>query len=211
MFYFTADPHFGHGNIIKYCKRPFSSAQEMDETIISNINAKVTKSDTLFVLGDFCFKSHNPQDYLNRINCKDVWSILGNHDACDHDVDAYRRSYKGFRGVENYMQIRPRLNNGQKQLIVLFHYPIQEWNGWHRGSWHLSGHTHSNNPWSHNNNNQYILDVGVDCHNYSPLSLDEVAAIMTKKDWKNPFDTWEKEGRLWKKDRRTEEEIAKDG
>lgn len=210
MLHFMADPHFGHGNIIRYCNRPFSSAEEMDATIIANINAKVGKSDDLFVLGDFCFRSQDPQKYLDRINCKNIWLILGNHDDCDHDVEAYCKLYTGFKGVENYMQLRPKIN-GQKQLIVLFHYPIQEWNGWHRGSWHLSGHTHSNNRWSHDNPTQYILDVGVDCHKYAPLSLDEVAALMAKKKWQDPFKKWEQEGRLWKKDRRPEEEVEPHG
>ncbi len=182
----------------------------MDETIIKNINARVGKTDTLFVLGDFCFKSRNPQFYLDQINCKDIWLVLGNHDAYDHNVEEYCGNVGGFAGVENYMQLRVQVN-GQKKLIVLFHYPIQEWNGSHRGSWHLSGHTHSQNKWSHNNPAQYILDVGVDCHSFAPLSLDDVTALMAKKNWVDPFKTYEQEGRLWKKDRRPEEEVEQHG
>lgn len=209
--YFLADPHFGHGNIIKYTKRPFSSADEMDRVIIANINAKVGSSDTLYVIGDFCFKSKSAKHYLDRINCKDVRLVLGNHDEGDHDLEYYRaRGNLGFSRVENYIQLRPTVK-GQKRLIVLFHYPIKEWNCWHRGAWHLCGHSHSQNPWSHNNQSEYILDIGVDCHNFQPLSLDEVAEIMSKKQWKDPFKTWEETGSLWKKDRRPEEEVEQHG
>ena len=30
--WFTADTHFGHGNIIKYCQRPFMSREETAAT-----------------------------------------------------------------------------------------------------------------------------------------------------------------------------------
>ena len=31
MVYFTGDNHFGHENVIRFCDRPFSSVEEMDE------------------------------------------------------------------------------------------------------------------------------------------------------------------------------------
>ena len=32
--FFTADTHFGHTNVIKFCARAFASAEEMNETLI---------------------------------------------------------------------------------------------------------------------------------------------------------------------------------
>ena len=32
--FFTSDTHFWHENIIKFCNRPFSSIEEMNDTII---------------------------------------------------------------------------------------------------------------------------------------------------------------------------------
>ena len=55
--FFTSDTHFGHANIIKYCNRPFSSLEEMNSTIIRNWNEMVKPEDTVFFLGDFCFKN----------------------------------------------------------------------------------------------------------------------------------------------------------
>ncbi len=52
MIYFTADTHFGHCNVIRFCDRPFASAEEMDEAMIQNWNERVTGNDTVYILGD---------------------------------------------------------------------------------------------------------------------------------------------------------------
>jgi calcineurin-like phosphoesterase family protein len=39
--WFTADTHFGHGNVIRNNKRPFSSVSEMDIAQIDNWNEAV--------------------------------------------------------------------------------------------------------------------------------------------------------------------------
>ena len=192
--YFTADPHFGHDNIRKYCKRPFASCAEMDQAIIDNINRKVKSNDRLFVLGDFCW-GVSQRRYLDRINCRRVILISGNHD---------KGELQDFSEVYDYYEYNAKID-GKSRLIVLFHYPIKEWNQWHRGSWHLFGHTHQQIPDDPYN---YSLDIGVDGHNFEPLGVDEIAAIMAKKQWEDPFKNWEKTGKLWKDNRKTEEELA---
>jgi calcineurin-like phosphoesterase family protein len=47
--WFTADFHFGHNNIIRYCNRPFRSVEEMDQTILERLNASVKPNDTLYL------------------------------------------------------------------------------------------------------------------------------------------------------------------
>lgn len=192
--FFTADPHYGHDNIRKYCERPFNSVEQMDDILIANVNKKVKNGDRLFVLGDFCW-GDNQQKYLDRINCKNVILVTGNHD---------KGNFNAFSGVHDYYEMKIQVD-GASKLLVLFHYPIKEWNQWHRGSYHLFGHTHQQIPDDPHN---YSLDIGVDGHNFEPLSLDEVIAIMKKKNWIDPFDTWKKTGKLWKKDGKTEEETT---
>lgn len=53
--FFTADPHFGHTNIIRYENRPFASAEEMDQELIRRWNETVSPEDTVYLLGDFSF------------------------------------------------------------------------------------------------------------------------------------------------------------
>lgn len=48
MIYLISDTHFYHKSIIPYCKRPFSSINEMNEKIIENWNLIVTNKDILY-------------------------------------------------------------------------------------------------------------------------------------------------------------------
>jgi len=189
MDYFTADPHFCHTNIIKYCKRPFGSVEEMDETILFNINDSVGTDDRLFILGDFAWGTR-VQHYLDLINCKNIWFIMGNHDRARTKKPTYLESFEfyqkfSFMKVMGYYEeefIIPKQNG--KQMITMSHYPMSSWNKSHRGSYMLFGHVHGNKNKEYEN--KYGLDVGVDNHNFKPLSLDEVDWIMKSKSVELP-------------------------
>jgi calcineurin-like phosphoesterase family protein len=78
--FFTSDTHFGHTNILKYCDRPFSSTEEMDEEIIRCWNSVVKPDNIVFHLGDFAFGTIAQwETYRNRLNGH-IHLILGNHD-----------------------------------------------------------------------------------------------------------------------------------
>lgn len=53
--WYTADTHFAHENVIKFCGRPFSSVEEMDAILIANMCARVREGDDLWIIGDFDF------------------------------------------------------------------------------------------------------------------------------------------------------------
>ena len=48
--WFSADFHFYHNNIIKYCDRPFETIWDMHDAIVSGMNASVRPNDDLFIL-----------------------------------------------------------------------------------------------------------------------------------------------------------------
>ena len=82
MIYFTSDLHLNHANIIKYNNRPFINVVEMNRQLIKNINSVVKSNDELYVLGDFAFaQKRQTNEYLNDIQCKNVFLIKGNHDS----------------------------------------------------------------------------------------------------------------------------------
>lgn len=176
MNFFTSDSHFFHRKILSYCSRPFPDVEAMDQELVERWNAKVGKADTVFHLGDFCFGRgskaqmiEHARFYRSCLNGQ-IHFIYGNHDKA---ARLAQEKYKIFESVSNLSEINI---NGQD--IVLCHYAMRTWRKSHRGSWHLYGHSHGNLP---DDPNSLSFDVGVDCHNFAPISFDEVSEIMKKK------------------------------
>ena len=170
MIWFTSDTHFGHLNIMKYCKRPFKSIEEHDEELIRRWNERVKPNDTVYHLGDFAwFGPLKCDEYLSRLNgFKHL--ILGNHDRMQR-----MRKTIGWESIQPYLEIK--IDN--QQAVMLFHYRMVVWNKKHYGSWALHGHSHGTLPLS----GDYTLDVGVDCWDYYPISVEIIreAFKLTKK------------------------------
>ena len=174
MDFFTSDTHFSHTNIIKHCNRPFSNITDMDDHLLNNINSTVRPSDTLYHLGDFAWKK-TASKYREKIRCRNVILILGNHDPQTKEGQPQSTLYDIFSRVFVMLRIRPVIS-GSPQPIILSHYAMKTWNGSHRGSWHFFGHSHGTLP----SDGSKSLDVGVDQHNYSPINLETVTNLMNQ-------------------------------
>ena len=172
--------HFDHANIIKYCNRPFESADEMNRQLILNWNKVVQWDDTVFILGDFCFGQKTRwEKILPQLNGY-KYLVLGNHDKLKYIPE------NGFEAVERQMMITitgdEECNN---QQLFMSHYPMITWDGSHRGSWQLYGHIHTEKgkktPFEDKLvPNQY--DVGVDNNDYTPVSWQQLREIITKRN-----------------------------
>jgi len=172
MNYFTADTHFGHEKIITYCNRPFQSIQEMDETIIYNINSIVKKEDALYVLGDFALNS--PDYYAKRLNVYEINFIPGSHnEKLPHYLNIDCETRLNLPSLYEFYPEGLKDEYGNKRLIVLCHYSMRSWNKSHYASYHLFGHHHGNlSPYG------LSFDCGVDTNNFFPYSLDDVERKM---------------------------------
>lgn len=90
MMWFTADLHLGDTNILHDMDRPFGSVEEMNRKVIDVINECVTADDRLYILGDFTYRLPlaDAVHLRERIECKNVTLIRGNHDGDWEDPDA---------------------------------------------------------------------------------------------------------------------------
>lgn len=112
-----SDTHFGHENIIKYCRNKYASIEEMDEDIINRINSVVQHDDILIILGDYAFSKSRIQELNKRINGH-KYIIIGNHD--DEKYILSNANALGFEGAYNV----PVILQLQGKKYVLSHYPI---------------------------------------------------------------------------------------
>lgn len=80
--WFTADLHFGHANIIRYCDRPFPDVAAMDEALVERWNEVVADSDEVWVLGDVAMGpiSESLANVGRLAGAKLL--VPGNHDRC---------------------------------------------------------------------------------------------------------------------------------
>lgn len=158
MYWFTADEHYSHNNIIKYCNRPFANITEMDETIIERHNSVVGKTDIVIHAGDFTL-IHNTErvykHYVKRLKGQHIF-LKGSHDKW-LKKSAPTRFEKEIEG----------------QFIVVDHYSMRVWHRSHWNSWQLYGHSHGKLPVIGKQH-----DIGVDNNDFYPLSFEAIKCIM---------------------------------
>jgi len=163
MYWFSADFHLGHFNIIEYTNRPFKTIEEMDETIINNFNSVVNKDDIIVHAGDFTLL-HNKEliykKYINRLKGNNLF-LRGSHD---------------YWLPKTARHIFEKEINGK--FVVVCHYAMRTWARSHWNSFMLYGHSHGRlEPIG----KQY--DIGVDNNNFYPVSFDQIIEIMkTRSD-----------------------------
>lgn len=171
MIYYFADIHFGHKNILKYDNRPYATVEEMDEDIIKRWNKKVSNNDDVYIIGDICMG--NPSRYLDRLKGR-KHLIIGNHDK-----ETLKSCRHYFESIDYYKKIH---DNGK--TIILCHYPMAEWDGFYRGTYHIYGHIHNsvNNTYLIMRQFENALNAGCMINNYEPVTLQEL--IINNFDFK---------------------------
>ena len=141
MIRFMSDPHFGHANCILFDDRPFKNVEEMNATLIENINSVCKPDDDLYIIGDFCLSPRMYKEIAPQIDCR-MHLILGNHDKeiqakeCGHfvEVTPYKKIIVPCNVVPGHTNMK----------VILSHFPIIDWDCKHNGSVHIYGHVHKN-------------------------------------------------------------------
>lgn len=193
--FFTADSHYGHKNICRgvsdwgtgkkeegtfkvniEATRDYPNLQKMNDALVNNINDVVGQDDLLIHGGDWSFGGADKiKEFRERIVCKNIILVYGNHDTNIRKNDFGEQ--KLFKLCTDYAEITV---NGQHKLVV-FHYPIESWNGMHRGAIMLQGHQHLKGEIKYRPGKR--MDIGACGNDLEPYSLDEILKIMEKRNF----------------------------
>ncbi len=157
--FFTSDTHFGHANIIGYCRRPFDSVQEMDDAMVATWNSIVRPGDDVWHLGDFAHgaDAKHVRAVFHRLNGRKRL-VIGNHDR-QETLDlpwAAPPTHLATVGVDGVR-------------VVMCRYGLRVWPGMRRKAIAIYGHSHGRLP-----GNSMSLDFGVDDWGFAPVGIDDI-------------------------------------
>lgn len=160
--WFTSDLHFSQQRTLDLSMRPFANVKEMDFIIMNNWNTLVKPEDTIFILGDFGVMKILPFLNGNKV------LIKGNYERnLPGLLEGYENQFKEIYEEKHMIQVN---KGGKEYIITMAHEPSRVKNipidDTHIN---LFGHVHKLcmvKP--------YGLNVGTDCHNYDPISLDRI-------------------------------------
>lgn len=176
MIFFTADWHLGHANIIRYCNRPFDTVEQMSEVLIANWELAITSGDAVYFLGDFCLRGEFAL-LLADLPFDHLYFVHGNHDPV-----AKMKALQDPR-VEFFTDLTIELDG---HTFFLTHNPMKASDAFPT----ICGHVHEN--WTFLRAGDYcmeknskmmvikrrlrqpVLNVGVDVHNFRPISDEDV-------------------------------------
>ena len=184
-----SDSHYGHKNICRGVTswrlpdgripiektRDFDTIEQMNEAIVDGINSVVGQDDVLIHLGDFSFGGfENIQKFRDRIICKEIHLILGNHDT--HIENNKGDVQELFTSVNHYTRLLYK-----NKTFVLSHFPISSWDSLNKGHIHLHEHVHL--PTNLRFGKGKKMDVGMDGHpTFGVYDMDDIIRIMDKRE-----------------------------
>ena len=145
--FITADHHFNHKNIIEYCKRPFKTVEEMNETMIERWNRRVGKDDLVIHLGDFGLGNKEKINEIRKRLNGTIILIKGNHD----------------RVIKDFIVVRDSIQIGN---LLFSHRPTPK-REIPKGCINIHGHIHEKDSFNG-------INVSVEKTNYEPILLDEI-------------------------------------
>ena len=140
----------------------------MNEALVENYCKKVKNGDKVYFLGDIAFHRKGLEIVKKLPGQK--FLILGNHDQ------RFKKEFRDYGFIWSKDTFELNVSGGMRRggyTFWLSHYAHLTWNKRYHGSLHLYGHSHGTLE-----KRPQMADVGVDCWDYTPVSLEEVVTYI---------------------------------
>jgi calcineurin-like phosphoesterase family protein len=200
----TADLHLGHANINRYCGRPFSSAEEMNEAIVDAWNQMVAPTDRVLILGDLALGPITESLAVSaRLRGQKIL-LAGNHDRCaalhGKDIRGWVERYRREGGIQEIHQGQMRVDlDARHRQILACHFPYRGDSGpdlryaeqrpLDTGEWLLHGHVHE--KWRQADRQ---INVGIDAWGGTLANTKELVALIDAGPRDVPRIPWSRSG-----------------
>jgi calcineurin-like phosphoesterase family protein len=190
-----SDHHLGHTNSWEKFKledgsplRPFTSNEEMNETMIERHNAKVKEQDTVYFLGDVAINKKY-LELVKRMNGRKIL-IRGNHDIFK-DEEYREVGFEQLHGVRVFVD-----------KFILSHIPLHPDCVTERFRVNVHGHLHANQVMSWQVIDEDIVYkpdpryfcACVEQTDFTPLHFDEVEQRIQQRwkdaEYEGPAKAW---------------------
>ena len=175
--YFTSDLHLCHKKEFLWGCRGFNSVDDMILEIINRWNSTVTDEDEVYILGDAILNDNEKGIAALKVLKGKKYYIYGNHDTDDR-IAALKAACPEitFLGWSYMLRIK-------KRQFYLCHFPtitrtLDDAPN-KQGVVCLYGHTHQDTNFY--DGNPYMYHIGMDSHNLTPVSLEEIIEDINKK------------------------------
>lgn len=173
----------------------------MNEAMVNNWNSVVKPEDTVYNLGDFSLAFRPVEIYPHRLNGTKIL-VPGNHDFCH----SYHKKSRSEENREKWFQkyrdhgfiILPEQTTLEVPGLATFnmcHHPYagpyeienggdkyEKWRPVDDGRILLCGHVHEKWQTRRSPKGTLMINVGVDQHGFTPVSIDQIKAIIDREN-----------------------------
>jgi len=159
----TSDWHLGHSKMLDFLQpdgtalRPFSSIEEMHETLIERHNKLVHVKDRVYILGDVVIP-RSALKLIDRFNGKKVL-IAGNHDI--YRIKDYLPYFEDVRGAF------------YRDTLIFTHIPVHPANLQGRYVGNVHGHLHCHQIFTDDGQvDRRFFNACLERNGFAPVPLD---------------------------------------
>tara|TARA_Y100000361_G_scaffold151270_2_gene168372 strand:+ start:702 stop:1223 length:522 start_codon:yes stop_codon:yes gene_type:complete len=168
--FITGNLQLGRPSAVGKWKRPFSTLEEMDKTIINNWNSVVTNKDVVYHLGNFAWDPKTAYDSILALKGKTKFFLLGENDQPLLDLQKKGTLPPNCKLIGDI--------HHQKNIDgILSYWPMKEWMNRSKGFWNVIGYP---NKKYKTRPKDRIINCSTDQCNFKPQDINSMIGLLNE-------------------------------